>query len=145
MFSSALLNCSGRAASLGTDDGPSPHHPTTRGTAHDVIGRRIVRHVVGSLGIYVCTFGDRWRVGGRAAQLLAEDGQPLLEARAEEAVIAHLNKPLRQHVLQEAADELLGGKGAGSEFAGVGSAVWDVAETGTCILAHRDPASAALA
>jgi hypothetical protein len=34
--------------------------------------------------------------------------------------IAHPNKPLRQHVLQEAADELLGGKGAGSEIAGQG-------------------------
>jgi hypothetical protein len=26
------------------DDGPSPHHPATRGTAHDVIGRRIVSY-----------------------------------------------------------------------------------------------------
>jgi hypothetical protein len=64
-----------------------------------VIGRRIVRHVVGSLGIYVCTFGDRWRVGGRAAQLLAEGGQPLPEARAEEAVVAHFDEALGQDVL----------------------------------------------
>ena len=38
MSSPALLNCSRRAASLGMDGGSSPHHPTTRGTAHDVIG-----------------------------------------------------------------------------------------------------------
>jgi hypothetical protein len=87
---------------------------TTRGAAHDVIGRRIVSHVVGGLGIYVCAFGDRWRVGGRAAQLLAQGGQPLPETRAEEAVVAHFDEDIGQDVLQKAADELLSGKGAGS-------------------------------
>jgi hypothetical protein len=121
MSSPALRNCSRRAAPLGTDDGSSPHHPTARGTAHDVIGHRIICHVVGGLGIYVCTFGDRWRGGGRTAQLLAQGGQPLPKTRAEEAVVAHFDEAFGQDVLQEAADELLGGKGAGSEFAGVGS------------------------
>jgi hypothetical protein len=79
-----------------------------------VIGRRIVSHVVGGLDIYVCAFGDRWRVGRRAAQLLAQGGQPLPETRAEEAVVAHFDEVLGQDVLQKAADELLSGKGAGS-------------------------------
>lgn len=38
-----------------------------------------------------------------------------MAARGQETVIAHLNRPLGQHVLQEAANELSGGKGAGPE------------------------------
>jgi hypothetical protein len=64
-----------------------------------MIGRRIVRHVVGGLGIHVCTFGERWRVGGRVAQLLAQGGQPLPKTRAEEAVVAHFDKAFEQDVL----------------------------------------------
>jgi hypothetical protein len=37
------------------------------GTAHDVIGRRIVGYLVGGRGIDVCTFRERWWVGGRMA------------------------------------------------------------------------------
>jgi len=79
--------------------------------------------VVGGLGIYACTCGDRWQAGGRAAQLLAEGGQPLPKTRTEEAVVTHFDEALGQDLLQKAADELLGGQGAGPEFAGVGSAV----------------------
>jgi hypothetical protein len=99
MSSSALPNRSRRAAPLRMDDGPSPHRPTTRGTAYAIIGRRIIHHVVGGLGIHVCTFGERRRVGGRVVQLLAQRGQPLPKTRAEEAVVAHFDKTFGQDVL----------------------------------------------
>jgi hypothetical protein len=53
--------------------------------------------------------------------------------------IAHLDKPLRQHVLQEAADELFGGKGAGSEIAGRGDRDQEVThgqERSCCFFNH---------
>ena len=54
---------------------------------------------------------------------MANGGQPLPTTRAQETVVAHFNKALGQDKLQEAPDELLGRKRAGSEFASVGGAV----------------------
>ena len=54
---------------------------------------------------------------------MAEGCQPLPEDGAEKAVVAHLDDALGQDMLQKAAHELLGRKGADLEFASVGGAV----------------------
>jgi hypothetical protein len=54
---------------------------------------------------------------------LANAGQSLSTTRSQEPIIAHFNKAFGQDVLQETADELLGCKRTGPEFAGVGGAV----------------------
>jgi len=86
-------------------------------------------------GLWWCE--RRWRVsslgarsgiagiggGGRGVELATDGGKPLAQAGAEEAIVAHLDEAPGQDVLEEAADELLGRQGAGSERAGVGGAV----------------------
>jgi hypothetical protein len=52
-----------------------------------------------------------------------QGGEPLPTTRAKKAIVAHFDEAFGQDVLQEAADELLSGKGAGLKFAGVGGAV----------------------
>ena len=46
--------------------------------------------------------------------------QAVSQARAEKAIVTDFDQAFWQDVLQEAVDELLGGKGAGSEIAGQG-------------------------
>jgi len=72
MSSPALLNCSRRAAPLGTEDGSSLHHPAAGGAEHHGIGRWIISWMVGGPEVCVRTFRDWWRVGRRAARLLAQ-------------------------------------------------------------------------
>ena len=55
--------------------------------------------------------------------MLTHSGEPLSVARAEEAIVTNFDKALGQDVLKEAADELLGGQGASSEFASVRGSV----------------------
>ena len=77
-----------------------------------------------------------WRLrvgllGGRAVQLLTQRSQLPAVARAEETVVAHFDEApsagsgqaLGEHVLQEAADEFFGRRGAEPGAAGVGEAV----------------------
>ena len=67
----------------------------------------IRRGLSGVLAISAVHFGSWGLVSGGTAELLAQSSQLLAAARGQEAIVAHLNKPLRQPVLQEAADELL--------------------------------------
>lgn len=86
-------------------------------------GCDVRRGLSGVLAISAIHFGSWGLVSGGTAELLAQSSQLLAAARGQEAIVAHFNKPLRQHVLQEAADKLLGREGAGLELAGVGRPV----------------------
>lgn len=58
------------------------------------------------------------RVGGRYAEQFSGVCEQLTVAGAEQAIIAHLDEAVGQDVLQEAAQELLSGKGTESDLLG---------------------------
>ena len=70
---------------------------------------------------------------------LAESGEALPVTGAEEAKVTHFNKTFGQDVLEEAADELLGVEGTGSESAGVGGAI---VEGNLAVVQSEDAAAA---
>ena len=59
----------------------------------------------------------------RLTKLGLQDGQLAADGSAEEAVIAHLHKRMRENVLEEALKELFHRKRACFELAGIGSAI----------------------
>ena len=60
-----------------------------------------------------------WRLGGSRGQALSEQLETVALTRAEKAVVADLDQPFGQDVLQEAADKLLSGEGASAKLPGV--------------------------
>ena len=68
-------------------------------------------------GFSVCFLGWFW--GSRFAKLLLQSHQAGTNWCAEETVVTHFHKPMREDMLKKAVDEVFHGEGAQHELAGI--------------------------